>query len=235
MRALGKGSLSSFLAALLNGCWYLVAFVLALMVLLVVLSPFVEEVPGLTMMITVPRGPDFTIDIQETSAEVPGLKMTIPVSFSVDARTHRVTAPLLGIEDAHIQHVRGSLRFPVRKGAFFYGNAILLIVLLAVALWVLGQLRAVFRTLREGRPFVPANATRIRRIAFVIIAGELARSAMVFVENRYVMTHFSADGLRFDAWPDLNGLAIISGLIILVIAEVFRAGTRLDEEQSLTV
>ena len=49
------------------------------------------------------------------------------------------------------------------------------------------------------------------------------------------MTHFSADGLRFDVRPDFNVFAIITGLIILVIAEVFRAGTRLDEEQSLTV
>ena len=49
------------------------------------------------------------------------------------------------------------------------------------------------------------------------------------------MTHFSADGLRFYASPDINVLAIISGLIILVIAEVFSAGTRLDDEQSLTV
>ena len=102
-------------------------------------------------------------------------------------------------------------------------------------LWVLGQLRAVFRTLRDGQPFVPANATRIRWIAFAVIVGELARSAIVFFENYYAMTHFSADGLRFDARPDLNVFAIINGLIILVIAEVFRAGTRLDEEQSLTV
>ena len=58
---------------------------------------------------------------------------------------------------------------------------------------------------------------------------------IVFFENYYAMTHFSAEGLRFDARPDLNGFAIINGLIILVIAEVFRAGTRLDEEQSLTV
>jgi hypothetical protein len=34
---------------------------------------------------------------------------------------------------------------------------------------------------------------------------------------------------------DLNIVAIVAGLIILVIAEVFREGTRLDEEQSLTV
>jgi hypothetical protein len=44
------------------------------------------------------------------------------------------------------------------------------------------------------------------------------------------MTHFSAEGLGFVARPDLNVLTIINGLIILVIAEVFRSGTRLDEE-----
>jgi hypothetical protein len=58
---------------------------------------------------------------------------------------------------------------------------------------------------------------------------------MVFFENYYAMTHFSADGLRFDVRPDVNVFAIICGLIILVIAEVFRAGTRLDPDQSLTV
>ena len=44
-----------------------------------------------------------------------------------------------------------------------------------------------------------------------------------------------AEGLRFDARPDFSIMAVFYGLIILVIAEVFRAGTRLDEEQSLTV
>jgi hypothetical protein len=166
---------------------------------------------------------------------VVGSKMTIPVSFSLDARTHRVTAPSLGIEDAEIRDARGSLRFPTRRGAFFVGNVILLIFLFALALWVIGQLRAVFRTLRDGQPFVPANATRIRWVAGGVIAGELARSVIVFVGNYYAMTHFSADGLRFDVRPDLNVFAIICGLVILVIAEVFRAGTRLDEEQSLTV
>ena len=49
------------------------------------------------------------------------------------------------------------------------------------------------------------------------------------------MTHFSANGLRFDARPDLNVFTIVHGLIILAIAEVFRTGTRLDEDQSLTI
>jgi hypothetical protein len=162
-------------------------------------------------------------------------RMKIPVSLAVDARTYRVTAPSLGIEDAHLEDVRGSLRFPIRREPFVVGNAILLVFLFALTLWVLGQLRSVFRTLRDGHPFVPANATRIRRIAYAVIFGEIAGSAIVFYENYYAMTHFTAEGLRFDARPDLNVFAIVLGLIILVIAEVFREGTRLDQEQSLTV
>lgn len=219
MRAMGKGSIASFLTLLLNAAWGLVALGLVLATLLLILSPFV-------------KGP-MEVD---ASWLVVGTTMTIPVSFTVDDQRHRVTAPALGIEDAHIRNARGSLRFPTRRGgAFVVGNTIVLIFAFALALWVLSLLRAVFRTLRDGQPFVPANATRLRWIAWGVILGELARSAMVFFENYYAMTHFSADGLHFDARPDLNISAIISGLIILVIAEVFRAGTRLDEEQSLTV
>jgi hypothetical protein len=231
MKAMGKGSVSSFLTVLLGAGWYAVALGIALVSCLVVLLPFIN---------------------------VPGMKVTIPVSFTVDARAHNVKAldtteaqgqniriggaPGFGFEigdesaDRNPQiHVRGSLRFPTQSRAFFGGNAVLLLVFLALLLGVLGQLRAVFRTLRDGQPFVQANATRIRWIGFAVIVIELAGSATVFFENYYAMTHFSAEGLRFDAWPAINAFAIIDGVIILVIAEVFRAGTRLDEEQSLTV
>jgi len=49
------------------------------------------------------------------------------------------------------------------------------------------------------------------------------------------MTHFAAEGLQFLARPGFDVFAIFNGLILLAIAEVFRAGTRLDEEQSLTI
>ena len=218
MRVLGRWSVASLLTILLNVASGLVALALVLTAVMLVLAPVVQ-------------GP---VEVSAGWIGV-GTKMTIPVSFSVDARTHRVSAAYLGVEDAELQAVRGLLAFPVRRGAYLYGNMVLLAIMFALALWVLSNLRAVFRTLRDGRPFVRANATRIRTIAWLFIIGELARAAMVFFQNYYAMTHFSADGLRFDAPLDLNFTAIIDGLIILVIAEVFRAGTRLDEEQSLTV
>jgi hypothetical protein len=107
--------------------------------------------------------------------------------------------------------------------------------LFALGLWILAQLRALFRRLRDGKPFAPENALRVRRIAWAVIAMEIARAATIYFENAYAASHFVADGLQFDAQPHLNGFAIVNGLIILVLSEVFRAGTRLDEDQSLTV
>jgi len=220
MKAMGKGSIASFLMVLLNVAWYGLACVLAVVVV----------IGALGLDVTVQMGADGA-----PSLAGPGVKMAVPVSFSVDADTHHVTAPSLGIGEAQIRDVHGTLQFRPQKGAFLITNLAFVIGFLALAMWVLSQLRAVFRTLRDGQPFVPANSTRMRRIAWAVIIGEIARTAVVLFENYYVMTHFQADGLRFYAHSEFNVYAIINGLIILVIAEVFRAGTRLDEEQSLTV
>jgi Protein of unknown function (DUF2975) len=216
MRAMGKGSISSFITVLLNMALCIFALGLFLVVVLLIFSPFIR-------------------DPMEVDASwlVVGTNMTIPVSFNVDTP---ITAPSLGVQNAQIQKARGSLRFPVQEGgAFFVANAILLLIMFGLALFVVIQLRSVFRTLREGRPFVPANATRLRWIAGGVIAGELVRAAVVFYENYYAMTHFSAQGLRFDIRPDLNVFGIVLGLIILVISEVFRAGTQLDEDRAMTI
>jgi hypothetical protein len=227
------GHVLTFLAFFISVSWYFVAIGVFFTTCLVVVSPFVT---------------------------LPGMRLTIPVSFNVDPAVVRVTSSQPSAEPATGQdirigsdgfafeigreknrtkepqvHVRGSIRFPTQSRSLFLGAALLLSAVLSLALWVLGQLRAVFRTLRAGQPFVAANATRIRRIAFAVILEETGRAALVFITNYYASTHFVAEGLRFDARPDYNIMAIFYGLIILVIAEVFRAGTRLDEDQSLTV
>lgn len=206
---MGKSNVSGVVVVLLNAAWYLVALALVLTTCLVVASPWIEP------------GPNTAIDI--------------PVSFDVDTRAVQVSAPTLGIGAAEIQHVRGSMSFMPPSRASVTGPMAIVAMMLALVLWGLGQLIAVFRTLRDRQPFVPDNAVRIRRIGYAVIVGELARAGMVFFANSYAMTHFSANGLRFDARPDINLFAIVHALIILAIAEVFRAGTRLHEDQSLTI
>jgi hypothetical protein len=210
MKAMGKSSLASALMALINiGC-YGTLVLLALSMCLLVIAPWVNP-------------PRIEVGI------------AVPTAFKITPETHPMTASPPGMENVHLEQVRGSLRFSPRSRNLVGGFALLLIVVLSLTLWVLVQLRGVFRALRAGQPFVPANAIRIRRVAYAVIAGEIARAILVYIGMRYAATHFSIQGLQFEARPDINVIAIICGLIILVIAEIFREGTRLDEEQSLTI
>jgi hypothetical protein len=109
------------------------------------------------------------------------------------------------------------------------------VLMFGYLLWVVTQLRYVFRSLSQGLPFVLANARRIRWVGFAVIFGEFGRAAIVYFWSYYTSLHFKVDGLRFAASVDMNPITIVGGLAILVIAEVFREGARLQEDQSLTI
>jgi hypothetical protein len=210
MKVMGKGSVSSFVTALINIGWYAVIILLALSTCLLAIAPWVD----------LPR------------VEV---GFAVPAAFRIDPEMHQVTASPSDVENVHLENAQGSLRFSPRSRLVVAETAVVLIAVLALIMWVLGQLRAVFRTLRAGRPFVAANATRIRRVGYAVIFGEIVRATLAYAGMHYAMTHFSIQSVRLEVRSDLNVVAIICGFIILVIAEVFREGTRLDEEQSLTV
>ena len=164
-----------------------------------------------------------------------GTHMTIPVRFYVDADTHRISAPSIGIDRAELLDTHGSLRFPSPKGSFLYINAAFLLALFLLAIWGLEQLHRVFGMLRKGQPFIDANARRLRRVAAAVMAGEVVRASMVAFNQFYARTHFTATGLLFDWSFNIDFFAVVLGLIIVAIAEVFAAGTRLDEDQALTI
>jgi len=220
VRALGKGSIAFFISIIVTFADVGVAVALALTVVLTALLPFVPA----------------------------NLTVTVPVSFSVDTPVGvNLGRPDFGFQilnaraqanqdrNGRLASVDGSLRVPAASKSFIAANAVAFIVILAFALFVLRQLRTVLRSLADRNPFVPENAVRIRRIALAVIAGEFARAAIVWAETGYAATHVSIAGVAFNTWPHVSLMTVLLGFIILVIAEVFRAGTRLDEEQSLTI
>jgi len=164
-----------------------------------------------------------------------GTNMTIPVRFYVDDDAHHINAPSIGVDRAELQDVSGLLRFPAQPGSFMFTNAGFLIGLFLCAIWGLEQLHRVFGTLRNGQPFVHANARRLRHVAAAVIAGEVLGALMTAYNQFYAKAHFTATGLLFDWSFNVDFFAIVLALIILAIAEVFAAGTRLDEDQALTI
>ena len=206
MRVLGKRSVASFIKSVLDIAWYIVAISLALLAVLLVCSIFIE-----------PRGDNLT--------------MSLPVAVKLDAPIHDAD----GGTRAHFEKLQGNLRFPAKKGAFLSGSLSVALLSFGYLLWILTQLRYVFRSLSQGLPFVLENARRIRWVGLAVIVGELGRSAIVYFWSYYASLHFTADRLRFAASLDLNPFTIVSGLAILVIAQVFEEGARLEEDQSLTI
>jgi hypothetical protein len=206
MKALGKRSIASFMMFILNMAWWLVAVSLGLLVVLFACSTFLDF-----------RGDNLT--------------MSLPVAVQLEGPIHSAD----GETNAHFEKLRGNLRFPVRRGALLSGSVAVIVLMFGYLLWIVTQLRHVFRTLSDGLPFVLANARRIRWVGLAVIFGELGRAAIVYVWSYYTSLHFTADGLRFAASTDMSPITIVGGLAILVIAEVFQLGAQLQEDQSLTI
>src|SRR5690349_11138869 len=99
MSTLGKRSIASFVKIVLETTWWAVAIGLGLLVILLACSFFIEI-----------HGNNLT--------------MSLPVAVQVDAPIHSA-----GVEtNAHFEKLRGNLRFPARKGAFFSGSVAIVVL-----------------------------------------------------------------------------------------------------------
>jgi hypothetical protein len=100
---------------------------------------------------------------------------------------------------------------------------------------IFAQLRRIFATLVEGDPFVPENASRLRKIAWAVIGLELARYA-IQIATAWIVTAFgqpASGSLEIDFRPSLAAWA--AALVLFVLAQVFREGARLRQQDQLTI
>jgi len=112
----------------------------------------------------------------------------------------------------------------------FIALAIVLIVLSAVVSFVCYQLNKVLNTLAAGDPFVPENAKRLFRIAGALAVAEIARN-LFFSLFLYLKLIKEAEFPGYSVNIALLGAVIV----LLILAQVFKEGTRLREEQKMTI
>jgi hypothetical protein len=162
-------------------------------------------------------------------------RLDLWVQFEIDPAVYSIESEQLGVEGAVIGEAAGKLVFGSRNVALLLAYFGLIVIWLGAALAIIYQLRQVFRTLVAGTPFVRANAVRIRFIGLVIVAMEVARFFILLGQSLFLKANFAFAGLSLSTIPRPNLGAILIGIVVLVIAEVFRQGTELREEQELTV
>ncbi|MGD8413362.1 MAG: DUF2975 domain-containing protein, partial [Candidatus Latescibacterota bacterium] len=162
MKALGKGSIAWVLGGLLTIAWWLTVLAGSAVVLAFVVMLFTGT----------------------PSSDL----LDAPIDFELDPGVYSVNAKSLGASAVTIKDATGMLAFDSGSRPVIAAYLIIVIVVVAVLLFILHQLRRIFRSLAEGRPFSAENAARIRMIGLVVVFGELAESLFVFVTQLYVVS-----------------------------------------------
>jgi hypothetical protein len=104
------------------------------------------------------------------------------------------------------------------------------------SLIIVWRLRKLFDSFSSGEPFRRENAQHLRVIWITMVVIELSRYALMglaavllyqFQNENIAAVTLEVGGERFSAWMSI--------IVLIVLAEVFREGARLKEEQELTI
>ena len=95
------------------------------------------------------------------------------------------------------------------------------------------QLRRFLRSIRQGQPFIAANAQRLRSLAWLIQVGGAAYGGLYLLIGALVRQEIPEFNFRLPLNVPL--IALFFSMVIFIIAEVFRIGVQMQEEQDLTV
>ncbi len=201
MKALGKGSIASFVQVALTIAWIL---------LWVALGALALAALGYCTILTLSAAgiidPAAFLDAADGGVQIETDKGALVVYENI-TEAWPVVVPALLI------------------GAVAVGGGLVIV----------DRLRRLFASFTSGEPFRRENATHLRIIWITMLAIEIARYALMGV----LAAVFSAVGTPsnvdpdFDFSPDFSTWMSIA--ILIVLAEVFREGARMKEEQELTI
>jgi hypothetical protein len=113
---------------------------------------------------------------------------------------------------------------------------------LGLTLLFLHHLRELFRSARAGAPFDPRNAARLRWMALLIAAGHALTEVFGGWQAATVLRTIAAPIPLLAPFPTdekalfaFNESVILVALMLLALAEIFKRGAVLEDEQSLVV
>jgi hypothetical protein len=157
------------------------------------------------------------------------------VRFELDSSHHQIHTPTLGIDNIVIEEVSGFLTAQSTSRGLIAVEMLLLVIVFGSGWITVNNLWRMMHAVTKGTPFVRENARRLRDIGLVFMAAEVLCSITMFFVQNWMAANFTLDNIRLKTSFYMDWSSIIFGLVTLVFAEIFRRGTTLEEDQSLTV
>ena len=152
-------------------------------------------------------------------------------SFSVEYELH----PPPEFESVRLGDGQGKLHLFHHNLPLHLVNAMVHIVAFGVILWVLALLRRILAATSRGRPFDPMNPRRLNALGWVILCTALFSSLFQYLASRWALTRVEVISPPLSPLVRFNAGWIVCGLLVLVLAAIWKEAVRMAEEQALTV
>ncbi len=104
-------------------------------------------------------------------------------------------------------------------------------VVMPCIIYICVHLRRILGTLADGDPFVPENGPRLLKIACAIVLMEVARYGVILL--LLLMVNF--DDIMQEPQFSISLAAWVAAAALFIFSQVFREGSRLREEEKMTV
>ncbi len=184
------------------------------------------------MFIVVPAMRNWTPDLMADPTPTSMLPVTLPELSATAVSQWDVAS-----RDIRLHGVTGGLMQPVSNLPTWFEvvGTLALLVAMALILLFLHNLRVLFRRVRDGAAFDAANAVRMRWLGVWLLAFHVFYSGFVYWASSFVARDLASSGISVGPVLDINWFAVFCALVLVGLAEVFRRGAVLEEEQSLVV
>ncbi len=213
-------------------------------ILATVLQRFLEGIALLLALIGLVTGawllfalPGNLLDSEDPVHADRDLRVNIPFAIELPDESFSIEAASLDLYDPFVEQAQGRLYFGTRQAWYLWAHYLLMGAAGVVMLYVVWQLRQLLASIRRGFPFGRSNARRLRNIGLVIVLADLLGTGCRYAVGSAILDRATITGLTLRPLFDQDSFLgyLLLGLVILIIAEVFRQGAALAEDQSLTV
>ena len=159
--------------------------------------------------------------------------MVVIVLLSIVVLVFAISAVMLllptGLQETMLQQIADS-GAPVPSTGAMLASVIAGAVMALAYLYVALVVKAIVKTTFNGNPFVPENISRLRKTWVIVALAEIFRMVMTGLSLKPSGDNF-LEGFSIDT--QLTAWFLV--FVIAVMAEVFRHGLKLQQDQELTV
>lgn len=138
-------------------------------------------------------------------------------------------------ESTRISNGRGLLHLFHHHRSLFLLNVAFYVLVFLVLLWGINLMRRILATTAGGRPFDPTNPRRLNTLGWLIVGASLLASLLRYFASRWALSKVAATSIPLSPMVQIDKEWVFCGLVVLVLASIWKQAVHMAEDQSLTV